>query len=489
MPFAKRSFSIMLTLFLILTLWFGGARETSILLNLTVLFFVTAVLLCWYRNELIRPLSKFPGYLLSIFCYFLLIIYIALQPDLLSAGGESHPSHDFTLFLSIDFPLLLGLYSILSAWHLAVISDGPKWLNKQIVRIGAIVAIIALSHWLVDNGKLFFMFEPEHIAKTTRARWPFVNPNHLAAFLLIPLCLATAHLENTLRAVSIKLDDERAQRGFQYSHYLGTDAGQRMILGLVVAFTPLLLMAIALIASQSRNGYLCLALLFLFASLRSLRTTPSTSHQDYCHDKDREIIDLHDLKLEELASKSSEPKHSHGRKLALPLLLLTLTLSVFLLSPRGAELIRERASYGLENTRDDIRFQLYKESLPLLTKSPLLGIGGGSWSLRYPTVQTSALNGYRPRYLHSDPYQYVIEYGFIALLPLIFIAVLLVLTIRKSAHTERSQRLLTERAYLTAGVTLMLIFSCFDFPFHIGATASLFAISLTSLFFYGNDLS
>ncbi len=112
----------------------------------------------------------------------------------------------------------------------------------------------------------------------------------------------------------------------------------------------------------------------------------------------------------------------------LPVLGIGLAIIVFavFINQGGRELIEGRLDYGLAHTKDDVRWQMYDDSLPLLRENPIWGIGSGNWARIYPTVMAPELAGINPVYLHSEPLQLWVELGSvgIAIVASLFLTIL-----------------------------------------------------------------
>jgi O-antigen ligase len=139
------------------------------------------------------------------------------------------------------------------------------------------------------------------------------------------------------------------------------------------------------------------------------------------------------------------------------------------------------------HSKDDIRWQMYQDSMPLFTDHPLFGVGYRSWAENYPKVMDEKLAGTNPVYLHSDPLQILIETGLIGITPLVLLSFYLLLRAHRCARKllQTTNYLAGARILgLSSGLLAALIGSCFDFPFRMGAISFYFAALLGTLAFY-----
>lgn len=162
-------------------------RLTSAILALNLLFFAPEVLILTSRTPLIfgRLILLYLGTLLV--CSFSWSVSSPKHPLL----GDSYHLTPFSLVLDYSTSVIWLALLVLMSYGLfrtqySVMERGIR----GIVLCGLGTAAVALLHWLHDDGLLFGVFEPEFVVSAERARWPFVNPNHLGHFLLIPLAFS-----------------------------------------------------------------------------------------------------------------------------------------------------------------------------------------------------------------------------------------------------------------------------------------------------------
>jgi tetratricopeptide (TPR) repeat protein len=83
------------------------------------------------------------------------------------------------------------LLTFVTALRIAARRKGPTFLAATIVATGAILAAAAIAHPLFGMRRVFGLYAPDAVV-ADRHIAPLVNPNHLAAYLNIALCLALA---------------------------------------------------------------------------------------------------------------------------------------------------------------------------------------------------------------------------------------------------------------------------------------------------------
>jgi O-antigen ligase len=160
-------------------------------------------------------------------------------------------------------------------------------------------------------------------------------------------------------------------------------------------------------------------------------------------------------------------------------------LVYFFLYGRGSELFADRLEYGLMHSQDDMRWQLYRDTLPLIRDHIFLGAGAGSWAKIHPQYMATALSGINPVYLHSDPLQFLAEMGIIPTSMVLAGLILLVVRCAKVARATQGRPRAALSALVCGGLAL-LIASFFDFPFRIPAISTLAATILALTAFYGD---
>ena len=288
-------------------------------------------------------------------------------------------------------------------------------LKRSVILSGVGASVIALLHWGNDDGTFLWLFSPEHVFETDRARWPFVNPNHLAAFLLAPLGLAAHELiRHSLQLLLGGRIGPMPSSGARRSSQITT----LLLPGFAVLFC-----AAALLATQSRAGWLAATTMLC-------------------------LILLHEVALMKLPTRE---RIGIGGALVVVAFAAVWGL---LTSDRLASLTANRIDYATAYGSDDIRFKYWADASQLLTEQPLLGIGPGAFAHQIERVARPELAGLNPVYLHNDVYQFLLEYGLFAFAAAAWLAWLLITPISLNFQAIFIGALITAN---------------FDFPFRIGA--------------------
>lgn len=498
---AIRSLSVLLV---VLPLWFGAVHPTAAYLSEFIVFALTFWLLMRGRaavadafsSERDRSTSR-----LAVFCLGALFLYALLQTFALYVQGVPHPVVGKASLLpnaQISLAALRQVLFFVCTFLLAraAFSTSPgtahRFVNLCLVA-GVGVCLVALMHWFADNGRLFWVFAPDYVHVSERARWPFVNPNHLAAYLLPVLFLLLARVSEHIYSLQFLREQKGALQVSSVSLFLSSRTFQRRALRLSILLTCLLAVAVALIGAQSRGAWLgaAVALAFFLVGTRFLPfkkvipLTPANTEDDPSGWPSRGA-----------PSKRRSHRHGPARPSLLDryssyfvsavkpaLYLCAVMLLFFFLNQRGADLLVERIDFGLTHSKDDLRWQFYLDTLPMLRDHLFFGIGLGSWNDLYPHYMNAMLAGITPGYLHSDPYQLLVELGLIGLIPSMLLGI--VLTVRGlsricHAPAEEGVRILG----LLAGAAALLVASLLDFPFRIPAITFSFAIYLALTVFY-----
>ncbi|MBX7143240.1 MAG: O-antigen ligase family protein [Oligoflexia bacterium] len=373
--------------------------------------------------------------------------------------------------------LLISSFIALFSIGVAYTRVHPSFVRNLInfiCLVALTVSLIALGHWYYDNGRLFWYFEPDNVFTSDRARWPFVNSNHLGNFLLPLLMIALGRFTEVAREIFAELTSKRRPMRSALSVLSSGSHFQRKLASLGFYAISALASATAILASLSRASWIGLALAIGAFTLLLWATAPK-DHGD----------------SQALAQSGSgsryriQGRNSHVvlriRDWGRPLLAIAaVTLILIFLNQRGGELFVDRLDYGLMYTKDDIRWQLYNDSIPMFWSHPLFGRGLAAWASYYPQFMHPLLGGINPVYLHSDPLQMLIELGIVGVLPLLVLILGLSRAVFSALKSNARPCLL---AALFSGMLGMLFGAAFDFPLHIPVIGFYLAIYLTCVCF------
>lgn len=354
------------------------------------------------------------------------IFHLAFSPNFPVSGVYAfaiQPERFLTFILSlISIGLVIALTSSLGQ------NDINKLYNVFIIS-GLIVSTIALMHWLSDNGRLFWIFEPTYVFETNRARWPFVNSNHLGAFLIIPFFICLYRLITNVKIAN------RAFTASRFSSYISGVARVLKIknLPITVAYgVALIWIGIAITATLSR------AVVSSVVVLSIITIVMDASNQNQ---RSKNLI-----------------YWGFGLIIFIGALILV----------DQSELIESRLYYSLMASKDDLRWQMYKESLQLIS---LLGVGFGGWERSFFKIASPTFVGLNPEYLHSDILQFIVEAGLISIFIIAFQLKNLIIELFSALMKKTSK-------YYAAGIIGVFMSACFDFPFRMPSILWTFSIFL-----------
>lgn len=420
---------------LILSPLFFGSVHTPAWLTFSCLILVSGFL--FLKSDSISKSAEFLGlWCLSIaiygLCQFFWGMYfkVPLPIDGIALGIPNQQRMESTIFsFSVSSVFFFTLARVKSL----------QTLRNTVIYSGLIVSLVALTHWLGDNGKLFWFFEPNTISPSNRARWPFVNPNHLGAFLIFPFFFLVEdffiRLTNLKNSVS---RDVLKSHSSKLSVYLASP----ILPSLLITATKTSLLGVTILASFSRGVIVPISILALIGVIHFSFSTGS---------------------------------RFRSFSLWITLVFTLLTVGALL---DHKEILEARLVYGLVAAVDDLRWMMLRESLPLLYQYPFFGVGLGIWEEYFFSVASSTFVGLRPEYLHSDTAQLLIETGLVGALITFFFLFKAI----KSSSLFLGKSIFPELAILS-----FLISSTFDFPLRIPSVTWLAIASITIILSNGSN--
>ncbi|MCB0334090.1 MAG: O-antigen ligase family protein, partial [Bdellovibrionales bacterium] len=395
------------------------------------------------------------------FCLALMTESVLFTGSFLSRGYSSYLASFFHFWIVF----LLSLFFV-SSTH----KKAPSLLRMDypLLLIGSCMACIGLSHALSDSGALFGLFYPEHIFRSHRARWPFVNANHYAHFLL-PLFILSlggalvriTFLQRSLISHTSPSGAKRQASPLRESFHSRETLHALRSCVLWASGSTIMLSGIFL--SLSRSTWLILGtILFAIFCWRILKTNESKPDR---HHKNKRA-----------------PLPFALRHLQTILMGVFLAILIILLLGKGSEHIASRITQTVSSTHEEIRLKLYHLTLNHFGDSPLIGIGASQWEAFFHRERSADLTGFEPEYLHSDPLQLLFECGLLGIAPFLFFGLFLL----RETFTKMTDKSQSAHSQLLLGFTLMATLSLvgvsfFDFPFRIPALVSVFAIVLSHL--------
>lgn len=447
---------------LALPFFFGGVHERPTLITETLSFLILAISLALYRNEWSTIWSRSKPFRLFVILYgiFLGIVGIeySVSQALTTIRPYNFPPLGFTNFLTHYRSLWwFGSVTALGVF-LAFTSRHFHSRFQSIMKASAIlVSLVAIGHWFRDEGLLFGYWAPNYVFHTDRARWPFVNANHLAHFLIPGFFLLFTSLFRRLSRADDLFEGESLRT------LTTLPAFQITLTQITILVVGLTTISIAILGTQSRGSWAAIAAvsLIFFVFWRKVRRN------------------LRQIRLEQKRSKKRKLQSTSGSRRkyealrwgvrVAPLLVAALPLAL-LLSGSGSEKIEQRVQYGLEASKDDARWSLYSLSLPMLREAPFLGIGLGSWDETFQSIKPLKFSGISPHYLHSDPLQILVETGVLGVLPLVVLFSYLFISFLRQPAALLGLNLPVFLGLLGIGLASLV-----DFPFRIPAITLVFS--------------
>lgn len=468
----------------ILPLFFGGVHPATYLALFSIVFFFAGALTRDMSFSLSRGLSgRTADEALRVL--FILTAYLFVFGIGKLFLSQPHP-------ILGRVPLLYAPREYFNSWFawtagVAVTALTIELLSRRVLTVefilravsfsGFLVSLVALSHWFYDNGKLFWIFKPEHVFVSERARWPFVSSNNLGHHLVLTLFPSLYLLIRGVRALFRTIDTLAARRPVRVLDLVNTPGVQMKIVRIVFDLFATLTISLALLASQSRGswfGSFVGVLLYLWWD-RKLHRLQESLHPNESSETLRERRRAN-RPLEGVTFFDTFIFLTRKLSFALGLCLAGFLLMMFL-RDRGLDLVMNRAEYGLLASKDDIRWVMYRNTIPMIVSHPLFGVGLGAWNLVIGRYIDPALARLNPVYLHSDPLQFLAETGMVGAALVLFLAFFLVTRAGREIllGTGRdTQKILA----LSCSLVALVLGSLFDFPFRIPSLSFLFCILL-----------
>jgi O-antigen ligase len=345
----------------------------------------------------------------TILALSLLLVSAKLLRDGFDATLPSKELRHIVTFLGLSWPILycfLAGYQLSNEWisnyllflggFMLAQNQGRIVIGSFFVTLGSFIATLALAHGLTENGALFSLFLPEHLYATDRLHWPFVNPNHLGASLLLPISITLHRVLRSLPTREKNLPWYLAALAIQLAALIGTTSRGACLAGLLLLIAHLLLVR----HSSSKRGVLILV---------------------------SGVVVLFFVTFDRLAALSMRLDND------------------FSLSSRGT---------------------LYIDALQIWGSRPILGVGPGAWKTLYRSLPRDQLALYKIEYLHSEPLQFLTEFGILGTFPLA--ATVLWILWRGRLRVPE----------LSVGLLAIFLASCVDFPLRIPAILFMAAIGL-----------
>ncbi|MDP8248115.1 MAG: O-antigen ligase family protein [Candidatus Tritonobacter lacicola] len=340
----------------------------------------------------------------------------------LCPAASAHRAVELAAYLSIFFLVV----------NMAKTRKDINRLVLVIILVGCFEAFYGLIEYFSGSQHILFYKKKWYLESATGT---FINRNHFAGYLemVVPLVLGLA-----LSAVP-HLRNWRASLKWM--------AGERVNL-VALGFFAVIVMSLAIIFSRSRAGILSFAASMVFLGC---------------------------LFAGEWGSRSK-------LWIIVSILVIVLLAGVWM----GLDVVTERFA-GLADTAhlgDSAggRWIIWKASLGLVKEYPIFGCGLGAFVSVFPVVQPAIISNAIYDHAHNDYLEFLVEFGIVGLVCLIWI---LVLIVRKAVALLRAESTPYARG-LTAGIAAsmlaILLHSFTDFGLHMPANALVFAVLIGILF-------
>lgn len=481
---------------LVFPLLFGGVHEVTYYLAYILIFATLSAAFLFSAPEIALCVREGPLTRSMLGVFGALAAYLALQFLVLSLSGVEHPvlgtisrlvaQENFTGSL-IAICAFCGFYLLARTWLAFSETHINRLLNYLVISAG-MIGMVALLHWFYDNGKLFWIFEPQYSAVSSRARWPFVNPNHLAHYLIPAAFLILGVLKTEINNLHSLLLNVHSRNKQTLSLLLGSKSVQGKMAKILLFFTVLLICGVCIAGSLSRSSWIGCALgLFAFLLLSRFAASPGIKPVEAQESRPKLSLFSHSRRRRRgvgrrplSESDISRAFYALERSFGPLLVALSLFLVVIFLQERGRELIEARIEYGLLHSVEDMRWQLYVDTWPMIREYLLFGVGLGAWAVYFPQYASQGLSGVDPVYLHSEALQTLAELGLVGCAALLFTGALVVRGTWRAikAADEKYKPLLIG---IAGGLIAFCAPMCFDFPLRIPAVAFMLAVMLALL--------
>ena len=325
------------------------------------------------------------------------------------------------VFLSVMTLLFVGSVRGMS-------TVGPRDIARGIMALGVLVALLQVMQRANGShiGYGFWSPPPTKIVESA----PFINRNHTAGWLLMALGLSAGHFCGAVTGALRAIKPDWRHRILWLS---SRDASETVLTGFAVA-----VIAIAIVATASRSGAACLALVVIAFGCWAGRALPSGPR----------------------------------RTIVIALLVVILVAAV---SIGGVEILAVRLRATSWSNLDG-RVGVWRDTLRIVRDFPLTGTGLNTYGiamLHYQTVN----DGYLYIESHNDYLKILAEGGLLLGVPILITAVLFITEIwrrfREAADDTHTYWL---RAGAVIGLCAIAIQELSDFTLQMPGAAALFVV-------------
>lgn len=400
-------------------------------------------------NELLSLSLKWPRYLFSGLFVFILVQLIPLprflikliSPNTYSFHNLFNPDFAQLKFMSLSLipshTFRQGL-ELLTYFLLGYLIVKTVTRRKQIMRIvyvlvvmGFFEAFYGMYEMYNKNPRLLFLKKVHYLDVVTGT---FVNRNHLSGYLEMIIPLAVGLIIARIGLFSLA--------GLKWREKILRLSEKRLSANLLLT-AGIIVMAVAVIFSQSRSGiFLLVFTFFLFFELTVLYFGRMRERQKWIKD-------------------------------FLKVSFLVITIIALLI---GMESVIER--FALDDLLHEGRPVVWGNAVSIIGDYPLFGTGLGTFASIYPAYDESG-GSRRYSHAHNDYLEYLSEIGIIGLIMflggIIFLIANSFLIWRLRRHPEVKGLALGG----IVGLMAILIHSITDFNLHIPANMTLFTVVLS----------
>jgi len=354
----------------------------------------------------------------------LLGLFVVGVIQLMPLGGSGGPLTAAPHSTRMVLAQLAGL-AVYFAAALAFI-DSPrrlKLMTRVVVIFGFLLAVYGLMQHFVNPQTIFWVREP----KQAQPFGPYVNRHHFAGYMELTLAMPLGLL------------------------FAGAVGRERVPL---YAFASLI-MAVALVMTNSRGGMLSMVCEIIFLTLVAAGLGRRGRGGE-----------------EEEEGRGSRARAALTRVGLGFLLIVAVVFGALYFGGEGAlgRLV------GTVNSEDPTtgRAHFWRGTVGIIKDHPLLGTGLGAFPATYPLYDTAS-GSYRLEQAHNDYLQILSDAGVVGgLLGLIFLLVLFGAALRRMQSPDRFRRGVALGAL--AGCAGALVHSFFDFTLHTTANALMFLL-------------
>ena len=347
--------------------------------------------------------------------------------------GESHFTVSMAQYQTVSHLLLLVTY--LTVFILTLVLCRDRNANMRLVfalvSLGAFEALYGLIQYLTGWQQIFTYVKKYYLEDATGT---YINRNHFSGFLemILPFAVVLA-----LRWAALLFKNTSSGTAT-----LRKIASRTELLSLVLWLFHAILLFVALVLSRSRMG--------IISTLVSLVAI---------------------LALAGTASVRARTRLAIAAFFSLGVVGLIVWIGI-------DPVMRRFATLGQEyNFSDQNRISIWRDTLGLIRRHPLLGTGLGSFSVVYPSVQTVFLT-HLVEHAHCDYLEVASELGLpVAIWVFGSIFWVLVQTVRRYRKTEESFDKAISLGCI-GSIAAILVHSLADFNLYIPANALVFTVIL-----------